>query len=124
MKKNSKTTIICCYAPTNVSDPVKKDLFYNQLGSIIKNIPKSHGIILAGDLNARVGKDFNQWARVIGKHGFEEEINDNGNRLLELCALEELCIMNTWFQQKDKLKSTWRHHRSKKWHMIDLIIVR
>lgn len=40
------------------------------------------------------------------------------------CALEELTIMNTWFQQKDKHKNTWKHPRSQTWHMIDYIIVR
>lgn len=45
-------------------------------------------------------------------------------RLLQLCTLEELTIMDTCFQQKDKYKNTWRHPRSQDWHMIDYIIVR
>lgn len=119
----SKTILISCYAPTNVSDDAEKEEFYNILGECIKSVPRNHNIILAGDFNARVGKDYNQWRNVIGKHGLEE-VNDNGLRLLQLCALENLSIMNTLYQQKDKYKATWKHPRSKKWHMIDFIITR
>ncbi len=50
--------------------------------------------------------------------------NDNGCLLLELCAEQQLSITNTIFQQKDSLKTTWMHPRSKHWHLIDYILVR
>lgn len=123
VEDKSKTILLCCYAPTNVSSEIEKDEFYNTLGDYIKSIPRNHNIILAGDFNARVGKDYSQWKNVIGKHGIGIT-NDNGLRLLQLCALEKLSIMNTFYQQKDKYKATWKHPRSKNWHMIDFIITR
>lgn len=123
LEKGTKTVFICCYAPTNVDSDLAKDEFYDTLANIIRNIPKSHSIILAGDFNARVGRNYNTWNGVIGQHGTGKE-NENGLRLLQLCALEDLTITNTWFQQKDKHKNTWKHPRSQTWHMIDYIIVR
>ncbi|KAI5726708.1 hypothetical protein M8J76_007273 [Diaphorina citri] len=120
---NSKTVFISCYAPTDVQVDNVKEAFYEDLRSMIRNIPKTYGIIIAGDLNARVGTDYNQWKGVIGRHGLGST-NNNGLRLLELCALEELTIINTCFQLKNKYKGTWKHPRSKKWHMIDHILVR
>lgn len=51
-------------------------------------------------------------------------MNENGLRLLQLCALQDLSVMNTHFQLKEKYKNTWKHPRTSHWHMIDYIIVR
>ena len=51
-------------------------------------------------------------------------MNDNGQRLLELCCSHNLCITNTFFKCKDLHKVSWRHPRSKHWHQLDLIITR
>lgn len=123
MEHNTKSVFICCYAPTNVANETEKDIFYEELKYMIQRIPKSNNIILAGDFNARVGKNHSVWKRVLGKHGVGNT-NENGLRLLQLCTLEDLTITNTCFQQKDKHKNTWKHPRSQHWHMIDFIIVR
>ena len=44
-----------------------------------------------GDFNARVGRDATTWNEVIGKHG-EEVKNRNGQKLLGLCAMNELVV--------------------------------
>ncbi|XP_033120196.1 uncharacterized protein LOC117119470 [Anneissia japonica] len=59
----------------------------------------------------------------LGYHGVGR-INENGQRLLELCAQRELCITNTYFQGKHRHKVSWRHMRSGHWHQLDLIITR
>lgn len=46
-------------------------------------------IILMGDLNNRVGKKSKD--EVVGPHG-EDRINDNGERLIELCNNNEMKI--------------------------------
>ena len=43
---------------------------------------------------------------VIGRHG-EETQNDNGRRLLRLCATNGLTVMNRCFEHKDIHKYTW-----------------
>ena len=33
-----------------------------------------------------------------------------------------VCVSNTWFAKKDRLKHTWQHPRTKQWHCIDYIV--
>ena len=75
-------------------------------------------MIILGDLNARVGKDWKAWPKVISKHGVGN-MNSNGLMLLEFCTRFEISAMGTMFQQKDSLKNTWQHLRSKHWHQLD-----
>ena len=117
-------TIISVYAPTLQADMDVKEAFYNtELRSILTGINKDDKILIMGDFNARVGRDYdsNCWPRV-RQHGIGN-CNDNGRLLLELCAEMDLCITNTLFQQKARFKTTWRHPRSKHWHLLDYIIV-
>ncbi|TWW67246.1 hypothetical protein D4764_02G0002870 [Takifugu flavidus] len=51
-------------------------------------------------------------------------MNENGQRLLELCSYHNLCITNSYFQSKPHHKVSWRHPRSGHWHQLDLIITR
>jgi len=70
-----------------------------------------------------VGRDSEAWEKILGKHGLGNE-NSNGTRILSLCAVHQLSITNTLFQQKNRRKTSWRHLRSGHWHLIDYIIVR
>ena len=51
-------------------------------------------------------------------------MNENGQRLLELCCHYGLCITNSFFKYKELHKMSWRHHRSRHWHQLDLVITR
>lgn len=44
--------------------------------------------------------------------------------LLAKCAEHNLLITNTVFRQRDSVKVSWQHPRSKHWHLIDYVIVR
>ena len=117
------TNIICVYAPTLQSPVETKDQFYELLDSAVKKIPKSEQVFLLGDFNARVGADQEAWPSVLGHHGVGK-MNDNGQRLLELCCFHKLCVTNTFFQNKACHKVSWRHPRSRHWHQLDLVITR
>lgn len=58
-----------------------------------------------GALNARVGKDAATWGgdRKAWRGGKEW----NGQRLLRLCAMNELVVLNSFYQRKDIHKFTW-----------------
>ena len=120
---SGSVNIICAYAPTLTSPPETKDAFYDQLDAKIKSIPLDEELYLLGDFNARVGSDRNSWPSCIGHFGVGK-LNENGQRLLELCSYHQLCVTNTFFATKPCHRASWRHPRSKHWHQLDLIITR
>ena len=116
-------TLISVYAPTMAYTQEEKELFYQQLSSLLRTVPKEDKLLLLGDFNARVGKDSQAWPEVIGPHGMGQE-NSNGQLLLTFCAEHGLTITNTLFQLPTIHKATWMHPRSRHWHMIDYIITK
>ncbi len=118
-----RVTFIQAYAPTEDSKEEVKDTFYYSLEELIARVPKGDQLVLMGDLNARVGRDANSWRGVIGRQG-EETLNGNGRRLLDLCAVNELAILNTLYQHKEIHKCTWESKERGLKSIIDYFIVR
>ena len=100
-----------------------KEQFYEKFDQVIRSTPSSDKLVILGDFNVRVGRDYSSWEGVLGRHGVGKT-NDNGLHPLSKCAEHSLCITNTWFRMADKYKTTWIYPRSKHWHLIDFIIVR
>ncbi|CAK1603721.1 unnamed protein product [Parnassius mnemosyne] len=123
MERESYLNIISVYAPTlDKSDDIK-DKFYEELTRCVNRIRPREQILLMGDFNARVGRDYDAWPKVLGRHGVGK-MNSSGQLLLSLCAQLDLAITNTMFRLPAKYKATWMHPRSKHWHLIDYAIVR
>ena len=116
-------TLVSAYAPTMMAPDDIKEAFYEQLNNVLTAVPRSHRLYILGDFNARVGRDFQLWPKVLGHHGVGSE-NSNGTLLLQLCASHQLAITNTAFQQANKYKNSWMHPRSKHWHLLDYVITR
>ena len=123
MTKTGPVTLVTAYAPTLASSPDLKDRFYCELDALLKKIPKNENVYLLGDFNARVGKNCDAWPVCLGKHGIGK-INDNGQRLLELCSNYDLCTTSSFFPNKIQHKASWMHPRSKHWHQLDHVITR
>ena len=51
-------------------------------------------------------------------------MNENGQRLLELCCHHGLCITNSYFKCNELHKVSLRHPRSCHCHQLDLVITR
>lgn len=115
--------IFSVYAPTLCATAEAKDAFYEELEAKIREIPQKEDLFLLGDFNARVGSNHNSWPRCIGHFGVGK-LNENGQRLLELCTFHGLCITNTFFSTKPQHRVSWRHPRSKHWHQLDFVITR
>lgn len=78
---------------------------------------------MLGDFNARIGRNYKSWNKVIGRHGVGKE-NRNGTMLLDMCMRHKLTVTNTLFQQANRHKTSWMHPRSHHWHLIDFVLVK
>ena len=79
----------------------------NNYRSVLQ-VPRGDMLMIMGDFNARVGNDIATWQGVIGRFGLGEQ-NENGVRLLDFCAMNQLVIMNTLFQHRSCHQMTWFH---------------
>ena len=55
--------------PTLLTTPDTKDLFYDNLASIIRNTPSKEHVVLLGDFSAKVGADHDSWPSCFGQCG-------------------------------------------------------
>ena len=89
-----------------------KEAFYRDLHNLLQQVDSKTKLLILGDFNARVGRDFELLKGVVGRHGIDN-CDDNGRLLLEFCSEHQLVITNTLLQQKDRFEATWRQPRSK-----------
>ena len=61
-------------------------------------------MLVLGDLNTKVGNEVIEG--IVRQHGVPGK-NENGERLLEMCAKQELVVSNSWFKKTDAYKYTW-----------------
>nr|KAG5697245.1 hypothetical protein BaRGS_028981 [Batillaria attramentaria] len=105
--KDIKLNIIQCYAPTNDAEEEKKDDFYQQLQTVIDRGGAKDMTILMGDFNAKIGSDNTGYENTMGTHGLGQ-MNENGERFADFCALNQLVIGGSIFPHKRIHKATWR----------------
>uniref|UniRef100_A0A914V3E1 Reverse transcriptase domain-containing protein n=1 Tax=Plectus sambesii TaxID=2011161 RepID=A0A914V3E1_9BILA len=105
---HTKITFIQIYAPTEDASDDNKDAFYEDLAAELQQTPHHDMVILAGDFNAQIGPDRSGFEHTIGLHGSAIMTNDNGYRLLSLCAAHGLAVSNTYFPHKRIHKMTWK----------------
>ena len=118
-------SIIAVYAPTNEPGCVEEsEKFYQLLQECVDEVPKHDMLIVMGDFNARVGNDVGAWHDVIGRFG-PQELNENGERLLEFCSLNGLVVTNTVFQHRSCHQLTWFHPAESGGvgHTLDYVLV-
>ena len=115
-------TVLSAYAPTLAASSEEKYAFYNQLSRSISLIRRGDRLALAGDFNARVGSGYTSLSGTLGAHGVGN-LNENGQRLLELCSAFHLCLADTYFAGSMSSKVTWMHPRSRRWHQLHHVIV-
>ncbi|XP_022194320.1 craniofacial development protein 2-like [Nilaparvata lugens] len=91
-------TLIQVYAPTEDADLLEKEVFYAELQKQIDaNESIGRRAIVMGDLNGRVGQDNYTNKGILGPYGGEEVVNTNGEKILDLCALNNLIVANSYY---------------------------
>lgn len=116
-----ETIIIGVYAPTDDATQQVKERFYEQLSHVVNRVKSHQEIIVAGDLNARVGSRKND--EVVGEYG-EDVVNGSGEMLIEFCKQYELKILNSFYSHKDIHKYTWERPSLNQKSIIDFFITR
>jgi Reverse transcriptase (RNA-dependent DNA polymerase)/Endonuclease-reverse transcriptase len=120
--KGFNMSVIQVYAPTADCSENEIEQFYDNLQQQIDNIDNKDILIIMGDWNAKVGTDQKTWGETIGNQGYGDA-NERGERLLEFCCANQLCITNTYFQHKASRKWTWSHPNGQSKNMIDFVII-
>ena len=57
LEGNPKTTVICVYTPHNASSESDVEEFYTSLRGTVEQVPLHSFLVIAGDLNAKLGPD-------------------------------------------------------------------
>ena len=104
--KRVNMNVVQIYAPTEVSTEDVKEDFYSRLQAVLDKLPKKDVNIVMGDANAKIGADNTGYEDIMGKHGLGT-MNNNGERLANMCAFNRLVIGGSIFPHKRIHKATW-----------------
>ena len=104
--RNVNMNVVQIYAPTEVATEDDKDDFYNKLQVVLDKLPKKDVNIVMGDANAKIGSDNTGYEDIMGRHGLGT-MNNNGERLADMCAFNRLIIGGSIFPHKRIHKITW-----------------
>ena len=123
--KPINVTVIAIYAPVNRTNGHKdeeSEAFYDSLQQVLHDTPKKDMLLIIGDFNARVHSDKGLMNGLIGPHTVDQ-MNENRERLLDLCLINDLIIANTFYQHKSIHQCTWMHPGNKQWHILDYVLI-
>ena len=108
-----------------------RETFYDTLEDVVRSVTSRDHMVIAGDFNAKTGRECDRYPENIGRYG-KGELNSNGKELLEFCNRQNLILTNTLFRHKMAHRSTWESpanhtesgRRNPYRNMIDYIITR
>lgn len=123
-RRNRCLFVISAYAPTDCSCDLLKDAFYQELDMLIGKAKGSDIVILAGDINAQVGRLSPTESQLGGQFALNSKRNDNGERLLHICASRRLFLSSTAFRRTGRRTATWRPANPiQPWTQIDHVAI-
>ena len=106
------------YAPDSSYGQDLKDEFYSLLQQRINKPPRKSGKIIIADFNGKVGTNgIDMYPDNCGKYGVET-MNDEGERLLKFCAINNFAVMNMVYKKTTKKQisnlniSRWENKKS------------
>ena len=115
-----KVVIVAVYGPGMERSENEREAFWETLNECLGGFGENERVIVLGDMNAKVGD--REREGVIGKHGVPG-VNENGERLVEVCMERRMIIGNTWFQKKLIQKYTREGENGQERSLIDYVLV-
>ena len=116
-------TIVQIYAPTSAHDEQETDQFYSKVQEQLDKAPKQDIKLVLGDFNAKVGKDsINSCSRYMGE-SCNDSTNENGEKLLEFAAYNDMILANTLGKHKKSRCTTWHSPDGQTANQIDYILI-
>ena len=113
---NPRAIIISCYSPTNVSEETELVIFYDELSSLVRSIPKHNMLVIGGDMNAQIGKNRNK------KYSLHNTSNRNGKHLTYFMIENRLACLNTNYQKREGKLWTYTYANNSK-AQIDYVLI-
>ena len=114
---NPRATIISCYSPTNVSEETEPIVFYDELSSLVRSIPKHKVLVIGGDMNAQIGKNGNH------KYSLHNSSNSNGQHLTDFMIENRLTCLNTNLKKKKEGKLWTYTYANNTKALIDYVFI-
>ena len=94
--RHTDIRLIQCYAPTNKREEADKDAFHQQLQAEEDAAPRHDLTNVMEDLDVKVGSDNLNCDRATRKHRCDTG-NENAQRLIDVCNMNNLVIGGTNF---------------------------
>ena len=116
------TLNVCsAYAPQVGSEGEEKMRFWEALEEVVRGVPSSEKIVVAGDFNGHIGALPGGFGDVHVGFGFGER-NEEGATLLEFARAFGLVVVNSGFPKKDEHLITFRSAIART--QIDFLLLR
>ena len=115
-----RIVIVGVYGPGMERSENEREVFWESLNECLSTFDDNERIVVLGDLNAKVGD--RGVDGVIGKYGVPG-VNENGERLVEVCIERRLSVGNTWFQKRMIQKYTREGENGQERSLIDYVLV-
>jgi endonuclease/exonuclease/phosphatase family metal-dependent hydrolase len=113
--------ILEIYVISEDENVLVKEYSLGKINNVKFKTGKSKEILIAGDFNSRKWRKINNL--VLDPFG-EEVINNNGNKLINVCEQNSLKILNGYFKHKRIHQYTWHQDTQELRSIIDYIITR
>ena len=115
-----RIVFVCVYGPGMERSENEREAFWECLNECLSGFNENERIVILGDMNAKVGDRAKDG--VLGKHGVPG-VNENGERLVEMCTERRMIIGNTWFKKRMIHKYTREGENGQERSLIDYVLV-
>ena len=94
-----------CILQVDSPNAVNKDqIFMDDVNNALQRVSSRESTAVVGDFNAQIETNNATWKGLINGYG-DLEFKESWRYLLQLCFINKICIIRTFFQQRDILST-------------------